>query len=235
MRFKAIGFDIDGTLYPQRAMYLCGAAAFLKAPLLMYRYGRMRNRLRGQVDTFTPQECEDARQGFRRAEAVALLSFAGLHLTQESIERTQEQIEQRIYATWERSFQSIRPFDRVEELFLRLHEASIPIGLLSDFPVGKKPAYLGVEAYVEVALGSEESGYLKPRPEPFELLAAGLGVTDPAKMLYVGNSYSKDIIGAHEAGMSTALITDKRKDPKRFEKADFVFHEYGQLIEELGL
>lgn len=235
MRFKAIGFDIDGTLYPQRGMYLCGAVAFLKSPLLMYRYGKMRNRIRGQVDTFTPEEPEDPRYGFRRAEAAAMLSFAGLQLSGESIERTRDQIEKRIYATWEQSFRTIRPFDRVGELFLRLQEASIPTGLLSDFPVGRKPQYLGIEQYVQVAVGSEESGYLKPRPEPFRLLAERLGVRDLNEMLYVGNSYSKDIIGAHGAGMRTALITGKRKDRSRFEKADFVFHEYGQLIDYLGL
>lgn len=53
-------------------------------------------------------------------------------------------------------------------------------------------------------MSSEESGMLKPAPEPFLDLAARLRL-EPAQILYVGNSPSLDIAGAHGVGMDAAL------------------------------
>ncbi|MFW5643352.1 MAG: HAD family hydrolase, partial [Alkalispirochaeta sp.] len=72
---------------------------------------------------------------------------------------------------------------------------------------------------------AEETGYLKPNPEPFLRLIEELGV--PAgEILYVGNSYRYDIEGARAVGMVTAHITRKGSPGA---PADLVFSRFSEL------
>ena len=71
--------------------------------------------------------------------------------------------------------------------------------------------YLGLVGFWDVTMCTEESGYLKPDPEPFLLLAERLGFV-PEQILYVGNSYAYDLVGGHAAGLRTAHRV--RRPPK---------------------
>ena len=105
--------------------------------------------------------------------------------------------------------------------------------MLSDFPVERKLRYLGLDGYWDCALTSEETGYLKPNPEPFLAVAGRLGLP-PEQIVFVGDKYLYDVLGAHRVGMRTAHLT---RVPENHGVADFSFRGYSRfpaLVEQLG-
>ena len=227
--FDAVGFDIDGTLYPEIVMYLCGLPAFLRDPLLMSAFGKMRRQIRAI------QEAEDSQSDFMELQARQVLLRLGRETDARSVERMRDRITGHIYRMWEKSFSLIRPYKGVRNLFRLLHESGVPIALLTDFPPGVKPRALGVEQYADHILCAEDTGRLKPDTAPFRAMAQSLGVEDFSRILYVGNSYDKDIIGAKAAGMQTAFIVrstgkaDRMRTERTHGAADVIFSEFSQL------
>ncbi len=49
-------------------------------------------------------------------------------------------------------------------------------------------------------------GWRKPRPEPFQLIASRWELS-PAEIVVVGDTLAVDILGAHNAGMASVLVT----------------------------
>jgi putative hydrolase of the HAD superfamily len=88
---------------------------------------------------------------------------------------------------------------------------------------------LDIEDLTDAFCCSEESGALKPAAEPFLLLSRRLGI-DPERILYVGNSCEKDIVGAHALGMKTALLkTGFPVSRAGCPLADITFRRFGDL------
>ncbi len=225
MPIRAVGFDVDGTLYPEGQMYLRSFPLLLHTPRLIYHYGRARKILRNASLTG-----EDVEQGFRTRQAAAVLqSMGSMHVDPASIEGVQERIRNQIYGRWEQLYRTIKPFRGVRQAWLELRNMGLKTGLLSDFPLGNKPEALGIADISDAFCCSEETGYLKPDGKPFLYLAETLGF-DPEEILYVGNSYEKDIIGARAAGMKTALIVSPTfHAERRYPLADIIFRRYGEL------
>ena len=136
-----------------------------------------------------------------------------------------------IYRGWEPLFKKIKLFPHVKETLDLIRQKGMKLGLLSDFPPATKLDYLGLGGFWDTVLCSEEIGRLKPDPLPFLKLAEKLSFP-PEEILYVGNSYAYDVMGAAKTGMKTAWIISRRKflfGSQAQRNADFVFHDYRQL------
>ena len=210
MRFKAVGFDIDGTLYANYKMYFHSLPSGLFHPVLAWNFGKVRKDIR----KIRPVE------HFRHLQAKLLSKRMNMQP-----DHTFALMERFLYQTWETSFKGIKPLKNVKEVLNDLKERGILLGALSDFPVKKKLEYLGLKDVWDVAFTSEDTNYLKPHPEPFLALAQGFGV-EPGEVLYVGNSYKYDVIGARSVGMKTAHYS-KRPHPNTL--ADYTFFDYKDL------
>ena len=104
---------------------------------------------------------------------------------------------------------SIRLFDGVRELLLDLGRI-YRLGLLTNGPSDMqwpKIEHLAIRSLFETILVSGDVGHHKPDKQIFDALLDRLGVT-AAEVLYVGNSYEKDVVGAKGAGMLSAWIRD---------------------------
>lgn len=213
---KAVAFDIDGTLYPNHKMYRYLAGSFLLHPRLGLAYARARKEIR--IDP--PFDGEPLHT--RLAQIIAKDLNIPFH-------KAGNLMTEKLYKKWVVSFKRVRAFKGVESLLFRLSSKGMPLAVLSDFPVDKKLNYMGINDYFKVRLSSEDCGRLKPDPRPFNYLQEKLNV--PAEnILYVGNSYEKDIIGAKNVGMKTAYIVGFwKKKKKNYEKADFIFSSYKEL------
>ncbi len=209
-KIKAVAFDIDGTLYPNSRMYLASTGFALKNFSLLRRFRAVRAQLRKL------EHIDD----FYQTQAELLAQELG-----QDVDETRALIDRTFYGDWERVLEHVNLYPGVIELLSVLKERQLPLGVLSDFPVVTKLTVLNIENYFDVELSSEVSGRLKPHARPFELLIEQLGV-DAADILYVGNSYEYDIVGAHAAGMQTAHITRRAK---AHSLADFSFSRYAQL------
>ena len=209
MSIKAVAFDIDGTLYPNRQMYLLSLSSFLASPRLAWHFSQNRKAIR-RVEEISNFRKVQAEMIAERMQADPAETFA--------------EVEVRLYKNWERAFRFLRPYRGAAEVLRQLKDRGLKLGVLSDFPPQKKLKYMKLDGFWDACFSSEEVNYLKPRPEPFLELAHRLGC-EPGEILYVGNSYKYDILGASAAGMKTAFLTGEKQVPP----ADIVFRSYPEL------
>ncbi len=214
MALKAIGFDLDGTLYPGWALYLRSIDLGIGNARLLAAFGKARRRLRERSIAAT------SLLEFRQAQADMVAELLGTGTGAAYVSA----IENLIYNQVETRFAAIMPFPGVAHCLETLKGRGVLLGLLSDLPPWKKLEFLGLDRFFEIAQCSEDSGALKPHPASFLKLARSLGV-EPAEMLYVGNNMNYDVIGAGKLGMKTALRT--RLVHRRAEV--YCFNDWGNL------
>jgi putative hydrolase of the HAD superfamily len=210
MRFTAVAFDVDGTLYSNSLMYLASLPFFLSRPRLMLAFGRVRRAIRGVRPV----------SDFHDLQARMLAAELGI-----DADRARGIIDRRIYRGSERVLSAVPRFPHVRETVAALRAAGMRVGLLTDFPLGGKLERLGLGGLWDAEIEAERVGYLKPNPEPFEALLGALG-SRPAETLYVGNNYRYDVVGARKVGMRSAHLTAR---PGGDSVADFSFYSYRKL------
>jgi len=205
MRYSAVAFDLDGTLYPSCSLYRHAWPIILPGARRFGAFGAVRRSLRERAESadyrraMTASGDASARTAFRKYQA---------ELTAERLGEDPAEIEAfldaRYYRGVDEVFARIEPYRGLVETLTALREGGLRLALLSDFPPRRKLELLGLSGYFEAALCSEDSGFLKPAAEPFAALASALGL--PAdRILYVGNSRAYDVAGAKAAGMGAAL------------------------------
>ena len=86
---------------------------------------------------------------------------------------------------------------------------------------------LGFMEHFQEIIVSQELGYHKPSREIFDEMAKRTN-TDPSEIVYIGNDYQKDIVGAHLAGWRTVWVN--RNDEAAGETApDWTIRELCEL------
>jgi putative hydrolase of the HAD superfamily len=216
----AVAFDLDGTLYPNYRLNIRLLPFLLKHWPLLVAFGRARDRIRSEQEQDPSAFRDDFYDYQGRLTAERLNAPA---------QQTCDTIERLIYRGWERHFLHVRLLPHVTEMLARLKAAGLRRGLLSDFPPQTKLNNLGIADWWDAVLCSEATGALKPATRPLACLAEALGC-DPGRILYVGNSYRYDVLGAKRAGMKTALLTGRRADRAK-PGADFTFSDYRNLCD----
>ena len=142
---------------------------------------------------------------------------------------------------------------RYHELFLSVLEPddrtlaalrgiAAPIGLVSNYPCGatlrRALSALGIgERFAPIVI-SGEVGYVKPHPRIFEVALDGLGVA-PERVLFVGDSWASDMVGAHAAGMATChhrgmIAAQDHERSYAIYRPDFTIEHLAQLGEILA-
>ncbi|MBB6482242.1 HAD family hydrolase [Spirochaeta isovalerica] len=214
MAVKAVAFDIDGTLYPNWKMQLNSVPFFAFHPLLIYKFGEIRKEIRKR----------DNIEDFYAVQAQLLGETLRI-----SADRAKEIIDDVFYTRWERTFSRIKPYGNVKMVIESIRAMGLKTAVLSDFPIGRKLEYFGLENLWDVELSSEETGYLKPHKRPFEVLSERLGVS-PKEVIYVGNSYSYDVTGSKSAGMISGHLSSSERDGTI---ADFTFSSYSDFMDKI--
>lgn len=200
---QAILLDIDGTLYPKRMLNFRMLRSAFPSLVVAMQYNRMRKEIRRlqSLEPTVPATLE----GFRRRQASIILDAGRKLVPEEEYRRVEGRLERQFYDRWPRYFASIKPFPYLREALVEATAQGLRLGVLSDFPVADKLKTLGVDDLVEYACCAEESGYLKPHPASFVYILDHMGLSSQ-DVLFVGDSYDKDIEGAHGVGMRTCLL-----------------------------
>lgn len=214
MAVKAVAFDIDGTLYPNWKMKLNSIPFFALHPRLIYKFGEIRKEIRhlDHIDDFYQTQAE--------------LFGSSLSITADN---AREIIDSFFYTQWEKTFSRIKPYGNIKNVVKSIREMNLKTAVLSDFPVGDKLTYFGLNNLWDVEVSSEQSGYLKPDTRPFLFLSDKLGVK-PEEIIYVGNSYSYDVVGSKKAGMIAGHLSSSARDGSI---ADFTFSSYMDFLEKI--
>lgn len=221
MPIRAIGFDIDGTLYRSSELYLRLFGAGFGKLRLLSAFNAVRHELRRLI--LSPE------YRARGIESVEQLHRFQAGLTAARLGKDPEKIYQDIetffYGAAVEPFSSIRLYPGVAELLDSLRSAGYRLGALSDFPCERKIELMGLSDKFDVVMTSEETGLVKPDRASFDLLARRLGQPNN-QILYVGNSEAYDVRGALGAGMRAALISTR---PGVKTAAEFSFRSFADL------
>jgi HAD superfamily hydrolase (TIGR01509 family) len=112
-----------------------------------------------------------------------------------------------------------------------------PLGLLSNFDSAatglKILATHGLRPYFSPIHISEAIRYRKPRPEAFLQTAEVMGVA-PHEVLFIGDTFALDVVGAKGVGMDVVWF-DRQKTPPDLDKAqpDYIITRLIDLLELL--
>lgn len=220
MKIKAILFDIDGTLYDNQDVVWPGIPLILKHWSMLLSFRKVRQYLHKEHD----------------AALQAGIPFIDFQADCQAKLRNKGESRQQMLtwralfiADFDHIFNKVRPVEHVVQLLEYCRSRQVKMGLLSDFPLCKKMERLGLQGYWQVEMCTENCGALKPNTKGFTDAAAVIG-EQPTDILFVGNSYKYDVIGARAAGMKTAHYTHRKNSSS---EADFQFHDYRQLKEKL--
>lgn len=191
---KALCFDIDGTFYPKRQTHEYLLLSFFSTPVFSLKYNSMRQKMRQQDGLASAPEL--TLDEFRRKECLLMYGR----------KRDDYLYHYKcLYDSWQRTSRLIRPFPHVREALEKAKGEGYILGALSDFPLGSKLRTLGLEGLFDYEASTEDCGYLKPNATPFVVMCREIGVK-PEEVLYTGDSERKDVKGAANAGLCTALI-----------------------------
>jgi putative hydrolase of the HAD superfamily len=210
MRIKVVAFDVDGTLYPNSAVYM-------RSLPFVFRYIsaiRVMARVRKDIRKIRPLA------DFHRTQAELFAARKKI-----SPEAAAKIIDTVFYQRWDAITRKARLFPHVRETLARLKGAGFKLAALSDFPLSTKLEGWGIGGLWDYRKSCEEIGYLKPNPEPFQDLVRFFAAP-PGEILYVGNNYAYDILGAKNQGLAAAHVT--RYAPSG-SKADFSFSDFRRL------
>lgn len=98
-----------------------------------------------------------------------------------------------------------RAFDGMDTLLRELKQSGIKTGIVSNGQTHiqlRNLLALNLDRRVDVYLISESEDVRKPEPEIFLRAARKLAI-DPAQCIFIGDSPTADIVGAHAVGMKT--------------------------------
>ncbi len=107
--------------------------------------------------------------------------------------------------------ENYKPVSRVHSETLQalqaLQNAGYRVGLLTNRP---KPAHaeihaIGLDIYLDFFLTASQLGAFKPHKEIFENLLKFLNIP-ASEMIYVGDNYYADVLGARNAGVEPVLL-----------------------------
>ena len=188
---RAIIFDLDDTLYPERAYVRSGFSAV--AAWAQDRLGLPASEVFGQLDALF-------RGGTRGHTFDRWLADQGI---------ADHGLVEKMVEVYRKHPPSILPYPDAPGLLGRLR-AKYRLGLLSDgyeeVQRGKLKA-LGIEPAFDAVVFSDSLGRnsWKPSPRPYEVVLAALGTT-AAESVYVSDNPAKDFLGARLAGMRSVRL-----------------------------
>lgn len=192
---RAVIFDLDDTLYPERSYVLSGFRA---------------------VAAWSDVELGIAADRVF-SELIDIHDRGERHLTfNRWLECHRQPIETllpRMIVVYRKHRPSIKPYEGVPEL-LRCMRKSFLLGLLTDgFGAVQRLKLEAIElgCFFNEILFTDDLGResWKPSPKPFEIIARRLGVA-PSEAVYIGDNPQKDFFGPRSIGMKTVRIRRER-------------------------
>jgi FMN phosphatase YigB (HAD superfamily) len=228
-RYKALIFDVDGTLYHQDILRR-----------------RMLPRLLTACATNLPEGVRVLRAivAYRRAqEAMRRPSDRYSDLRQAQIEMASRSsgIDSDILGAVVSEWMERRPLGLVRgclragapELLKQAKESGCRLGVFSDYPAEEKLKTLGVRMFFDavVCASDRDVQRFKPDPQGIEVTVRRLGVRKD-EALYVGDRAEVDAIAAQRAGIGCAIIGRRRNGKEH--PGHRCISQLGELADLLG-
>jgi putative hydrolase of the HAD superfamily len=221
MSFDAVAFDLDGTIYPAFRLFVLAIPRMLPLARRLEAFNAARRHMRalGSDPDYRRAPPKDG-EAFRALQTEFVARRLGIDASMAAAMMNRD-----FYRGVDELFARMRIFRGLEAALDALAHAGLRLAILSDLPPSRKLELLGLDKRFEIALCSEDSGFLKPAKEPFVMLASLLKLPLD-RILYVGNSPRIDLAGARAAGMSAAIVSHRRVGG-----ADLSFFDWQKLVD----
>ncbi|NJE41628.1 TIGR02253 family HAD-type hydrolase [Thermococcus sp. GR6] len=124
-------------------------------------------------------------------------------------------------------------FDDAVETIKALKDLGLHVGIITDSDNDYIEAHLkalGIYELFDSITTSEDAGYYKPHPRPFQLALEKAGVK-AEEAIYVGDNPAKDCVGAKSVGMISVLLDPSGTKRELWENCDFVVSKLGEVVE----
>ncbi|MBN1965455.1 MAG: HAD family hydrolase [Anaerolineae bacterium] len=234
-QIKAVFFDLDGTLKlstPSGVDALVGYMGDLGMPIdedarraayrFSHEYWSDRDRVEDDMESLGPDSFWEK---YIRAQIVAMAmpGYDG-----EPAPDAVREINRR-FANEFAPVNHIAP-DAIE-LLRRLRTSGLILGLVSNrpLPLADAAQRLGVHEYFDFTLAAGEIGSWKPDAGIFLRALEMAGHLEPQQVVYIGDNYYSDILGAQQAGLKAVFIDPLRAFPEAATAA-FVINELRDLL-----
>lgn len=130
-------------------------------------------------------------------------------------------------------------YPHVRNTIVQLIKLGLKLGIVSDAPrmsAWMRLSSLGLDAFFDTVVTTEDTGKKKPHPAPFQLALSRLKV-EPKEAIMIGDWAERDIAGAKALGMKTAFARygddfNTKEAGADFELADI--SELVKVVKELG-
>ncbi|TCU45486.1 HAD family hydrolase [Curtobacterium sp. PhB146] len=207
---RAVGFDLDGTLFDHRGAATAGAARFLESlgvHASAFAIGRWFAAETEQFERWRTGQISFPEQ--RRERLRAVLPALGVPIPADDggLDELFDAYRHQYEASW-RAYPGSLPLLRT------LRVQGYRIGVLTNGTETQQVDKLrrtGLLDAVDVVCTSERIGVQKPDRRAFETLSAEFGV-EPSGCLFVGDSVAHDVEAAWAAGMHGLLIDHEATD-----------------------
>ncbi|MEX0749180.1 MAG: HAD family hydrolase [Dehalococcoidia bacterium] len=152
------------------------------------------------------------------------------------IELTDEQAHEWWRAAWISSKEfGLQLYPDTLDVLRALKAAGMTIGVNTNRPctgamfLEDGAAVFGFREYIDDAVCSCDTGYLKPHPSTFKLILDRLGMR-PDEVVMVGNTLHADIEPAKALGMHTVWKLNGRYDLPPSPAADYAIHDLNEIL-----
>ena len=196
---KAVFFDWVGTLAhpePDRHEVIHQAARELGVELPLHKLLRGVLRADMRAPEGTPPRW---RKGVDEEPFIrwwkALLAEVGVSLSGKEMLGVTELVGQRVRDLDWVLYEDVMPTIK------QLKQRGLILGLISAHYIGRA----GLDPYLDVVVTAKDAGADKPEP-PIFLAALERAAVDAPEVVYVGDQYERDVVGARAVGMNAILI-----------------------------
>lgn len=211
MTIKSVFFDLDDTLHdhqkPFRDAITRSFPEVFDDRTIMSIYKKFRE---CSDDLWTAYVTNEIALDEMRIQRISqTMKFFDMILTREQAETFQ--------LIYESCLSNLELFPMVNELLGALQEKGLQVGIITNGPAEhqrNKIKALGLTNYIseEHIFISGELGIAKPDPRIFQLAAEKTGHS-PSELLYVGDSWDNDVIGAYQAGWDAVWFNHRKRQP----------------------
>jgi putative hydrolase of the HAD superfamily len=197
---RLVVFDVDGTLYDQRALRLCMLREMLLYAVktgdigfvwILRAYRRIKEQLGDELHEKFEQELISRTAACVNASSERVISTAAEWLERRPL----------------RHLVRYR-YPRLVEFFQALRRRGKTIGILSDYPARDKLAALGLKADIIVCAGDADVGVLKPHAKGLQVLMSRAAMS-PAQTILIGDRPERDGLAARAANVRVLIRSGK--------------------------
>lgn len=164
---------------------------------------------RGGQDGLGSYDSDERTRSFWSAYYAQALLDTGVDLPREALLSAGDAL-----YDWYQIPEQWEPYPEVLETLARVHEHGLSQGVVSDWGTDLVPILHAhdVTRHLDFVVASAAIGAAKPHPDIFHFALARAGLA-AREVLYVGDSYVSDVLGARAVGIAPVLIDREGKAP----------------------